>query len=233
MNVARINTAHVEFDATRQMIANIREVSKDIAILIDTKGPEIRTTEVEQPFQVKEGETIYFIGNPNEKTTPQNIVVNHVGFETEVPVGTKILIDDGDIAFEVIAIDNKGLICKVLNDGTIKSHKSINVPGVHISLPALSDKDRKFIDLAIEQDLTFIAHSFVRCKEDVMCIQEILDAKNSKIKIKPAKLSVNIIFRPVYINYFRFCHKEPSLRILSYYIVNKLLSSSTRNTSMT
>lgn len=183
MNVARINTAHVDFDATRQMIANIREVSKDIAILIDTKGPEIRTTEVEQPFQVKEGETIYFIGNPNEKTTPQNIVVNHLGFETEVPVGTKILIDDGDIAFEVIAIDNKGLICKVLNDGTIKSHKSINVPGVHISLPALSDKDRKFIDLAIEQDLTFIAHSFVRCKEDVMCIQEILDAKNSKIKI--------------------------------------------------
>ena len=74
MNVARINTAHVDFDATRQMIANIREVSKDIAILIDTKGPEIRTTEVEQPFQVKEGETIYFIGNPNEKTTPQNMI---------------------------------------------------------------------------------------------------------------------------------------------------------------
>ncbi len=183
MNVARINTAHADFDATRQMIANIREVSNTIGILIDTKGPEIRTTKVEENFEVKQDQTVIFKGDKEKVTTAQAIIVNHPGFENEIPMGTKILIDDGDIAFEAIDKNENGLVCKVLNTGVIKSHKSVNVPGVSIKLPALSEKDKKFIQLAIEEDITFIAHSFVRCKEDVMCIQEILDKHNSKIKI--------------------------------------------------
>ncbi|MCQ2973223.1 MAG: pyruvate kinase [Bacteroidales bacterium] len=183
MNVARINTAHAEFDATRKMIANIRSVSNTIAILIDTKGPEIRTTDAEDDYFVKSGENVHFVGDTIKKSGKGFIFVNHKGFENEIPMGTKILIDDGDIAFEAIAKDKDGLVCKVLNDGKIKSHKSVNVPGVHIKLPSLSEKDKKFIQLAIEEDVTFIAHSFVRCKEDVICIQKILDKQNSKIKI--------------------------------------------------
>ena len=183
MNVARINTAHAEFDATRQMIANIRSVSKSIAILIDTKGPEIRTTDAADGFEVKAGEFVYFLGDTDKTCENGMIYVNRKGFENDVPLGKKILIDDGDIAFETVARDETGLKCKVLNSGKIKSHKSVNVPGVPINLPALSEKDKKFIKLAIEEDVTFIAHSFVRCKEDVICIQKILDKYDSKIKI--------------------------------------------------
>ncbi len=183
MNVARINTAHADFDATRQMIANIRSVSNSIAILIDTKGPEIRTTSAVDGYAVTEGETVYFAGSVDKECGGGYIYVNRVGFENDVPLGKRILIDDGDIAFEAVDRDENGLKCKVLNSGVIKSHKSVNVPGVPIKLPSLSEKDRKFIQLAIEEDITFIAHSFVRSKEDVMCIQEILDAAQSKIKI--------------------------------------------------
>lgn len=183
MNVARINTAHAEFDATRQMIANIRNVSKSIAILIDTKGPEIRTTEAAEGYEVTAGEYVYFLGDTEKVSENGVIYVNFVGFEKEIPLGTKILIDDGDIAFKAEARDEHGLKCKVLNSGKIKSHKSVNVPGVPINLPALSEKDKKFIKLAIEEDITFIAHSFVRSKEDVIAIQKILDKHNSKIKI--------------------------------------------------
>ena len=183
MNVARINTAHADFEATRQMIKNIRQVSNTIAVLIDTKGPEIRTGAVDEPFDVAESETIAFVGDTEKKCEKGIIYVNHQGFETEIPMGTKILIDDGDIAFEAIELSEGKLICKVLNSGKIKSRKSVNVPGVHIKLPSLSDKDRKFIQLAIEEDVTFIAHSFVRNKEDVICIQKILDQNKSKIKI--------------------------------------------------
>lgn len=183
MNVARINTAHAEFEATRKMIANIRSVSKTIAILIDTKGPEIRTTDAADGFEVKAGEFVYFLGDTDKICENGMIYVNRKGFENDVPLGKKILIDDGDIAFETVARDENGLKCKVLNSGKIKSRKSVNVPGVPINLPALSEKDKKFIKLAVEEDITFIAHSFVRCKEDVLCIQKILDKYNSKIKI--------------------------------------------------
>lgn len=183
MNVARINTAHAEFDAVRKMIADIHKVSPTIAVLIDTKGPEIRTTDVDESFSVKKDDSIIFIGSDTTKTSSEAIVVNHVGFENEIPLGTKILIDDGDIAFKAIEKTEKGLLCKILNDGIIKSHKSVNVPGVHIKLPSLSEKDKKFIQLAIEEDVTFIAHSFVRNKEDILSIQKILDKHKSKIKI--------------------------------------------------
>ena len=183
MNVARINTAHADFDETRKMIANIRSVSNSIAILIDTKGPEIRTTDAGENFEVKAGEFVYFVGDTEKVCENGVIYVNRVGFENDIPLGKKILIDDGDIAFEALDRDENGLKCKVLNNGKIKSRKSVNVPGVPINLPALSEKDKKFIKLAIEEDITFIAHSFVRSKEDVICIQKILDNHNSKIKI--------------------------------------------------
>ncbi|MBQ3688269.1 MAG: pyruvate kinase [Bacteroidales bacterium] len=183
MNVARINTAHADFDETRKMIANIRSVSNSIAILIDTKGPEIRTTDAGENFEVKAGEFVYFVGDTEKVCENGVIYVNRVGFENDIPLGKKILIDDGDIAFEALDRDENGLKCKVLNNGKIKSRKSVNVPGVPINLPALSEKDKKFIKLAIEEDITFIAHSFVRSKEDVICIQKILDKHNSKIKI--------------------------------------------------
>ncbi len=182
MNVARINTAHITTESGKKLIDNIREVSEKIAILIDTKGPEIRTKNVLQEITVKQGEMIDVSGQ-FENSDQKNLSVSYTGFVADLPIGAQILIDDGDIELIVSEKTPTKLICTVGNDGTIKNNKSINVPSVSIQLPSISEKDKKFILFAIENDLDFIAHSFVRNKKDIEAVQEILDEHNSEIKI--------------------------------------------------
>jgi len=182
MNVARINTAHITTESCKVLVENIRSVSKTIAILIDTKGPEIRTCSVQNEMKVIEGETVSFSYSPI-KTENTNICVNYQNFVTDLEVGSKILIDDGDIEFTVEEKQKDRLICHVENSGTVKKKKSINVPGIEINLPSLSERDKEFISFAIKYDLDFIAHSFVRNKKDVLEVQKILDEQKSKIKI--------------------------------------------------
>ncbi len=182
MNVARINTAHITLESCKVLVENIRAVSEKIAILIDTKGPEIRTCSVQSEIEVTEGEHISFsYSEVKGKTT--NICVNYPDFVADLKIGDKILIDDGDIGFTVEEKQNDRLLCHVENSGTVKKKKSINVPGVEINLPSLSEKDKEFIAFAIENDLDFIAHSFVRNEKDVLEVQKILDTKKSGIKI--------------------------------------------------
>lgn len=183
MNVVRLNTAHQSLEDAKKVINNVRQVSDRIPILIDTKGPEIRITETEEKIMLKTGNKICFKDNPNEKSTAQCIHANFTGFVEEIPVGKQILIDDGELCFTVLEKKEDKLICRIENDGELGSRKSINVPGVSFSLPSLSKKDINFIYFAIEQDVDFIAHSFVRSKKDVAAVQKILDEKNSKIKI--------------------------------------------------
>ena len=183
MNVVRLNTAHFDPKDAMQMVNNIRKVSETIAILLDTKGPEIRTTVCEPEFEVTKGQRVFFKGDNTGITTPDCIYTTYDNFVDEIPIGTKILIDDGSVEFIVIEKTHDKLVCEVENDGKVQSRKSINVPSVHINLPSLNEKDKQFIDFAIENDLDFIAHSFVRNKQDILAIQNILDAHNSKIKI--------------------------------------------------
>ena len=182
MNVARINTAHISKESGTKVIENIRSVSSDIAILIDTKGPEIRTINLASNLEVKEGDLITISGE-NITSKAHQLHVSYPDFAKGIPIGSKILIDDGDIALEVKEKKEDYLSCLVLNDGIIKNKKSINVPGVTINLPSLSIKDKDFILFAIENDLDFIAHSFVRNKEDVLSVREILDQHSSTIEI--------------------------------------------------
>jgi len=183
MNVVRLNTAHQNFDDALKVINNVRQVSEKIAILLDTKGPEIRTTKSDYEIPVKSGDIVYMKGDPTRKTDLEVIYVSYKDFVKDVPVNSRILIDDGDIELVVIDKDEEKLTCEARNSGYILSKKSVNIPSIHITLPALSKKDMDFIQFAIEQDLDFIAHSFVRNKEDVIAIQKILDKKNSPIKI--------------------------------------------------
>lgn len=182
-NVIRLNTAHQTVDDTMRIIKNVRQVSEKIALLLDTKGPEIRTSNSEYKIDLKKGDTIRVRGDSKGMSTPDCIYVSHNNFADEVSVDDKIMIDDGDI--ELIVKDKKKneLICEAANDGLVKARKSVNVPNVSFSLPALSDKDREYIRFAIKEDIDFIAHSFVRNKEDVSEIQQMLDEKNSKVKI--------------------------------------------------
>lgn len=183
MNVVRLNTAHMSHDDALLVVTNTRKVSKKIGILLDTKGPEIRTCDAVDPLTVKFGDTVRIKGAPSEMSHGDIICVSHKEFVRDVPVGSSILIDDGDIALGVKGKDSEFLTCTVENDGVIRARKSINIPAVHVTLPALSQKDKDFIRFAADNDLDFIAHSFVRNKEDVLAVQEILDDKKSEIKI--------------------------------------------------
>lgn len=181
MNVARINTAHISTESARLIVNNIRKVSNKIAILIDTKGPEIRTTGLENPMPVAKGDLIHVSGN-REHAGDNCLQVSYDRLQEMLVVGNRILIDDGDIELTVVE-KSSDLVCRVENDGIIKNNKSINIPGVSVELPSITERDSLFIKFAVENDLDFIAHSFVRNKNDIMEVQKILDCYNSPIKI--------------------------------------------------
>lgn len=182
MNVVRLNTAHQTLDEAMKVVRNVREVSENIALLIDTKGPEVRTTGIEVPLRVEKGDVIYMSGNLG-LTGERIIHVSYDSFVRDVQVGAKVLIDDGDVELVVRAKQDNRLELVASNPGEIKNKKSINVPGANMHLESLSEKDRTFIEFAIENNLDFIAHSFVRNKQDVEQIQNILDEHHSNIKI--------------------------------------------------
>lgn len=182
MNVVRINTAHQTTDSAMQIINNVRSVSDTLAILVDTKGPEIRTKNIGEPVKISKGEKIA-IKCGYEQSGEGLLVVDYPNFVRDIPVGSSVLIDDGELELTILDKINDSLIALAGNDGSIKNKKSINVPGVALHLPSLTEKDCQFIRWAATNDLDFIAHSFVRNKEDVLAVQEILDEENSKIKI--------------------------------------------------
>ncbi|MDE6647033.1 MAG: pyruvate kinase [Prevotella sp.] len=183
VNVIRMNTAHASEDGINNIIRNVREVSHHIGILIDTKGPEVRTTGCEAPIEYKTGDVVKLFGRPEMDSSHDIVNLSYENFAADVQEGDHVLFDDGALDMLVIGINGPAVIAQVLNDGVLGSHKSVNVPGRHIALPALTKKDRKNIMLAIEQDIDFIAHSFVRSAADVRAVQAILDAYNSDIKI--------------------------------------------------
>ena len=183
MNVVRMNTAHATPDGIRTIIRNTREVSPHLALLIDTKGPEVRTTNVEQPITYKKGDVVKIFGRPEMDTTHDIVNVSYTDFTKCVGKGAHILFDDGLLDMLVMEQVGPMLVAQVQNDGVLGAHKSVNVPGVHIDLPALTQKDKKNINLAIDEDIDFIAHSFVRSADDVMAVQKMLDERGSDIKI--------------------------------------------------
>ena len=185
MNVVRLNTAHLDAEGLSRIVNNVRAVSNRIGILIDTKGPEVRTTVTTdgQPIDFKIGNKVQISGNPEAKTSHEHIYVSYRNFVNDLSVGSDILIDDGDLELRVIEKQADCLVCEALNEASLGSRKSVNVPGVRINLPSLTERDRQNIIWAIENDLDFIAHSFVRTKQDVLDIQRILDEYNSPIKI--------------------------------------------------
>lgn len=183
MNIVRMNTAHASEEGIREIINNVRSVSHHIGILIDTKGPEVRTTSCEQPISYKIGDVVKIFGRPEMNTEHDIINLTYVNFADDIHIGDNILFDDGALCMKVIGINGPAVIAQVQNDGVLGSRKSVNVPGVHIDLPALTDKDIYNINLAIDEDIDFIAHSFVRSAADVKAVQDILNARGSDIKI--------------------------------------------------
>ena len=185
VNVIRLNTAHQTPEDTRVVIENVRKVSDKLAVLVDTKGPEMRTNlKIEEDLSIKTGDKVTFRSDGLDvATTREAVQVNYLGFVKDVPVGARILIDDGLLELVVDSKDEGALYTTAMNNGKIKKKKSVNVPGVEIRLPSVTERDKSFIEMAIDAGVDFIAHSFVRSKQDVLDVQVILDAKNSPIKI--------------------------------------------------
>ncbi len=183
MNAVRLNTAHQTPEEALVVVNKIRAVSDRIAILIDTKGPEIRTTESDEEVTVQTGDKLIVKGAKDDKMSAECICVSYDEITKDISVGNTLLVDDGEVELEVLENTGEHLVCEVKNDGVIKGRKSVNVPSVKINLPSLTPKDIEFIRFAAKHDIDFIAHSFVRNKDDVLAVQKILDEENSPICI--------------------------------------------------
>ncbi|MDZ7608395.1 MAG: pyruvate kinase [Cyclobacteriaceae bacterium] len=169
MDIVRLNTAHQTHEDTLKVVKTVRKVSDKIALLLDTKGPEIRTTESSKSFFVKSGDHVIIKADPSGITSRECVYVNYKGFVKDVPEGSRILFDDGEIELIVISKEKEHLLCEARNSGTISGKKSVNIPSVHVKLPTLSQKDIDFINFAVDHNLDFIAHSFVQKQERRVC----------------------------------------------------------------
>ena len=185
LNVVRMNSAHIQREGFQRIVNNVRAVSDRIGILMDTKGPEIRTTTNvdDENLSFSAGDKVCVTGAPDELSDKQNIHLSYPDIANDVKAGMHLLIDDGELDFLIDSIDGKTLRCTALNDGELGSRKSVNIPGASIKLPSLTQRDIQNIGYAIEMGVDFIAHSFVRSKQDVLDIQAILDEYKSPIKI--------------------------------------------------
>ena len=183
MNVARLNFSHGDFEEHGGRIANIRQVSKELgthtAILLDTKGPEIRVGKLkEEPIELEQDATI-ILTTEEILGDVERISISYKNLPNDVKVGSTLLIDDGLIGLTVTDVRDTEIVCRILNGGTLKSRKSVNAPGVKISLPGITEKDRADIIFGIQQGIDFIAASFVRKASDVLEIRELLEAHNA------------------------------------------------------
>ncbi|KYH14271.1 pyruvate kinase [Staphylococcus kloosii] len=192
MNVARLNFSHGDFDEHQARIDTIREVSarlgKTVAILLDTKGPEIRTHNMKDGAIELEKGTEVIVSMTEVEGTPEKFSVTYDNLINDVDEGSYILLDDGLIELQVKQIDKeKGeVLCDVLNTGELKNKKGVNLPGVKVNLPGITDKDAEDIKFGIRQGVDFIAASFVRRPSDVLDIRKLLEEhKNDTISIIP------------------------------------------------
>lgn len=184
MDVARLNFSHGTHEDHKERIEMIkklrRELDRPVAILLDTKGPEIRTRDFQGGKVTVEDGQIFTL-TPRELLGDNTVAsITYKNLAKDIQVGTTILIDDGLIKMEVEAINDEDIRCKVIHGGTISNHKGINVPGVHLNMPYVSEQDVEDIKFGIENDVDFVAASFVRSAKDVLEIRDLLNANGGE-----------------------------------------------------
>lgn len=183
LNVARLNFSHGDHEeqlARINMIKSVREeLNMPVAILLDTKGPEIRTGKFQEPvYTLVEGQE-FTLTTKDLVGTEKGCQISYLGLPHDVKPGDKILIDDGLIELEVLETTDTDIKTKVLNGGDVKNNKGVNVPGVSINLPAITEKDINDIIFGIENEIDFIAASFIRKAEDVLEIRRVLEENHA------------------------------------------------------
>ena len=191
VDICRINMAHADHAWTRTLVRRVRSVcervGRHIAIMMDVKGPEIRTGDVPETFELEPGETFDFtfgegIGGVSEDGV-RRVDVNYPGFSKDIAVGDTILVDSGLIRLKVLAIEGQHVRCEVLIPGPLENRRHINLPGVRVNLPALTKKDQGDVDVGIEVGIDFFALSFVREPDDLDVFHRYLVDNGSLAKI--------------------------------------------------
>lgn len=188
MDVARINFSHGNYEEQQDRIERVKEVrkrvNKPISLLLDTKGPEIRIGKFANDEIVLENGDVFTLTNEDILGNKTKVSITYKNLYNEVQIGTKILINDGTIETIVKKIDGKDIICEVINGGKLTNRKSINIPGMNINLPSITQKDIDDIKFGIIAGFDYIAASFVRKPEDVIAIRKILEENDgTHIKI--------------------------------------------------
>ena len=185
MNVARCNFSHGSHEEHKERMNKVKRIrkkcDKPVAILLDTKGPEIRTGNFEgDKVCVKAGQTFTLVADKEVIGNNEKAGITFADLYKDVKPGVVIMIDDGLIEMEVVKIEGTDIVCNVKNEGVISNHKGVNVPDVHISMPYMSEQDKSDILFGIKEDVDYIAASFTRTADDVKELRKFLDDNGGK-----------------------------------------------------
>ena len=179
VNIFRLNMSHAQHEWTRQMVQDIRAAAtscqRHIGIMMDTQGPAIRTGELSVPFDLKPGQKFSLTVRGERSEEERSVDVNYENFVNDINVGDVVLIDNGTLQMKVLAKAGNKVECEVLTEGKLGSRRHINLPGVKVSLPALTAKDIADVKLGLELGVDFIALSFVREARDLLQLKELFD----------------------------------------------------------
>ena len=184
VNMFRINFSHAEYDAAKHRVALIRDLNKElgynVGVLADLQGPKLRVGKMKEGVVVETGDRVVFTTEKIEEGTPDHVYMNYQSFPKDVNAGERILLDDGKLIFEIVSTDGKSeVISSVIQGGPLKSNKGVNLPNTDVSLPSLTEKDVKDAVFAIEQEVDWIALSFVRHKEDILDLKKLIKKHSS------------------------------------------------------
>ena len=190
MDCVRINMSHSNHKEAQKVINDIKTINSElkqfetpIATLLDTQGPEIRTGDTEMPLDLKTGDEVTLTVRDQVDVETSSIKINYKDLISSVNAGSKISVDNGLINFKVLSKSDNTLLCKVLDGGKLGSKRHVNLPGVRVNMPSITSKDLEDIQFGIENNVDFIALSFVRASDDLNKLRDILEKKSSTAKI--------------------------------------------------
>lgn len=187
MDVARLNLSHGTREEHLRRLKMIRAVSarmnRNVGLLFDTRGPEVRTGNLAQEMVLLEDGADIVLTTENIIGNKDRLSVTYPELHQDLRAGCTILIDDGLIILEVLVIEGRDIKCRVLHGGELRSYKGLNTPGTRINLPAIGEEDRIDIELALEQDVSFLAASFTRSAEDIVEIRRLIEDRNGNMMI--------------------------------------------------
>ncbi len=187
MNIARLNMSHGTHESHAQVIKHIKSLNKKVAfpipILLDTQGPEIRTGDLAVDLNIQQGAIVSISARGPLDVEESSIQINYADLIEAVNVGDKITVDNGLINFEVLEKHNRLMRCRVLDGGVLKSKRHVNLPGIRVNLPAITQKDEHDIQFGLAADVDFIALSFVREATDIRQLKQLMGSKTGKVNI--------------------------------------------------